>query len=100
TTLNASGGGMSIGGAVTSGTATDVLFVGSGPVLAQDNNFTWDGSTLNLADPSFTATRTLLLGDGAVAFNNNVYDLSFGNGALGDSSGSGGSNIAIGVNDP
>lgn len=30
-------GGMSIGGTVTSGTTGSILFVGSGPVLAQDN---------------------------------------------------------------
>lgn len=37
------GGGMAIGGTVTSGTAGSILFVGSGPVLAQDNaNFAWD----------------------------------------------------------
>lgn len=30
-------GGMSIGGAITSGTAKSALFVGAGPVLAQDN---------------------------------------------------------------
>jgi hypothetical protein len=39
----AGGGGMSIGGAVTSGTPGSVLFVGAGAVLAQDStNFTWD----------------------------------------------------------
>jgi hypothetical protein len=46
------GGGMAIGGAVTSGTTGSVLFVGSGPVLAQDNaNFFWDdtGNILKLA---------------------------------------------------
>ena len=33
------GGGMSIGGAVTSGSPFDVLYVGTGPVLAQDSGF-------------------------------------------------------------
>jgi len=37
------GGGMSIGGAVTAGTPGSVLFIGPGPVLAQDNaKFFWD----------------------------------------------------------
>jgi len=40
------GGGMSIGGTVTGGTTGSVLFVGAGPVLAQDNaNFFWDDTT-------------------------------------------------------
>lgn len=38
-------GAMEIGGAVTSGTAGSILFVGTGPVLAQDNaNLFWDDS--------------------------------------------------------
>lgn len=45
-----SGGGMSIGGTVTSGTAGSVLFVNSGPVLAQDNtNFYWDDTNNRLS---------------------------------------------------
>lgn len=37
------GGGMAIGGTVTSGTTGSLLFVGAGPVLAQDNaNLFWD----------------------------------------------------------
>lgn len=49
-TINASGGGgMSIGGAVTSGTAGSILYVGSGPVLAQDNaNLFWDSANHEL----------------------------------------------------
>jgi hypothetical protein len=43
--LGAGGGGMAIGGTVTSGTAGSVLFVATGPVLAQDNtNFFWDAT--------------------------------------------------------
>lgn len=39
----ASAGGMSIGGTVTSGTTGSLLFIGAGPVLAQDNaNAFWD----------------------------------------------------------
>lgn len=46
----ASGGGsMSIGGTVTSGTTGSVLFVGAGPVLAQDNaTFFWDTTNKRL----------------------------------------------------
>ena len=36
------GGGMIIGGAVTGGTATQVLFVGVGAVLDQSSDFLWD----------------------------------------------------------
>lgn len=43
------GGGSSIGGAVTGGTAGSVLFVATGPVLAQDNtNFFWDSTNKRL----------------------------------------------------
>lgn len=44
-----SGGGMAIGGTVTSGTPGSLLFVGSGPVLAQNNaNLFWDATNLGL----------------------------------------------------
>lgn len=53
------GGGMSIGGTVTGGTAGSVLFVGTGPVLAQDNaNLFWDDANnrlgINTATPAAT----------------------------------------------
>ena len=38
-------GGASIGGAVTGGAATRVLFVGAGPVLAEDAGLTFDPAT-------------------------------------------------------
>lgn len=45
----ASTGGMSIGGTVTSGTTGSVLFIGAGPVLAQDNaKFFWDDTNFRL----------------------------------------------------
>lgn len=48
TTLNATGG-ASIGGTVTSGTAGSLLFVGTGPVLAQNNSkLFWNDSTERL----------------------------------------------------
>ncbi|HYE22022.1 MAG TPA: hypothetical protein VD998_00350, partial [Verrucomicrobiae bacterium] len=46
-------GGGTIGGSLSGGTSGSVLFVGTGPVLAQDNtNFFWDDSNnfLGLAD--------------------------------------------------
>ncbi len=46
----AGGGGMSIGGTVTGGTTGSVLFVGAGPVLAQNNaNFFFDNSNVQFA---------------------------------------------------
>lgn len=45
----AAGGGMSIGGAVTSGTAGSILFVAAGPVLGQSNTLLfWDGDQLGV----------------------------------------------------
>lgn len=41
------GSGMAIGGAVTSGTTGSILFVGSGPVLAQDNSNLFFNDTTN-----------------------------------------------------
>jgi hypothetical protein len=44
-----SGSGMSIGGAVTSGTTGSILFIGSSSALTQDNsNFFWDNSNKRL----------------------------------------------------
>jgi len=43
------GGGMSIGGTVTSGTIGSIPFIGAGPVLAQDNaTFFWDTTNKRL----------------------------------------------------
>lgn len=60
--VSGSGGGISIGGAVTGGTANSVLFVGAGNVLAQDNaNFNYVAAThlLTLANaPVITAFNT------------------------------------------
>ena len=43
------GGGMAIGGSITSATVGSVLFVGTGSVLEQDNaNFFWDNSNNRL----------------------------------------------------
>lgn len=42
------GGGASIGGAVTGGFNTNILFISPDGILAQDSNFTWDGTTFNV----------------------------------------------------
>lgn len=44
--------GMAIGGTVTGATAGRVLYVGTGPVLAQSDNFQFDGSTLKVRVPA------------------------------------------------
>lgn len=43
-----SGGGVAIGGSITGGTASEVLFVGAGGVLAQDASFVWDTTNKRL----------------------------------------------------
>lgn len=61
-----SSAGMSIGGTVTSGTAGSILFVGTGPVLAQDNaNFFFDDTNNRLGIQTNTPTNALSFGSGA-----------------------------------
>lgn len=56
--LAGSGAGMSIGGAVTTGTQGSVLYVGSGGVLAQDNaNFFYDDTDHQLVMAAGTAAK-------------------------------------------
>ena len=63
-----SGGGMSIGGAVTSGTAGSILFVATGPILAQDNaKFFWDDANYRLGVGTSSPTTTLNLADAGSA---------------------------------
>jgi hypothetical protein len=88
----AGGGGTSIGGTVTGGTAGSVLFVGSGPVLGQDNaNFFWDSTNHRLgigtAAPAYpldmtssTAARTGNFSNSA-ASGAGVYSVASGGGA-------------------
>lgn len=58
------GGGMSIGGTVTGGTAGSVLFINPNTILAQDNaNFFWDDTNFNLSiDGSGTGQGILKIG--------------------------------------
>jgi hypothetical protein len=59
------GGGMAIGGAITSATAGSVLFVGTGGVLQQNNaNFFWDNTNSRLQ-----VTGSYLVSNGTVAQN-------------------------------
>lgn len=61
------GGGMSIGGAVTSGTVGSILFVGTGPTLAQDNaQLFWD-DTANYFGIGGTPSHKLHLQAGTLA---------------------------------
>jgi len=54
------GGGMAIGGSITSATAGSVLFAGATGVLAQDNaNFFWDPANLRLGLRTATPAYTL-----------------------------------------
>jgi hypothetical protein len=57
--IGGGGGGMAIGGTVTSGTPGSVLFVGTGPVLAQDNtNLNWDDANNVLSVKNSTVRQT------------------------------------------
>lgn len=62
------GGGMSIGGTVTSGTAGSILFVNAGPILAQDNSHLfWDDTNnrlgVNTASPTAAVNITSAIGE-------------------------------------
>ncbi|MBN1585763.1 hypothetical protein JW899_05370, partial [Candidatus Uhrbacteria bacterium] len=64
---------MAIGGTVTSGTAGSILFVGSGPVLAQDNsNFFWDNSSKELGIGTNSPSATLHVAGGSY-FGGDVF---------------------------
>lgn len=86
------GGGMAIGGTVTGGTTGSVLFIGAGPVLAQDNpHFFFDASakslrlntTISLATPASTldvvtsATAQASAISAKAATNNAYANLNF-----------------------
>lgn len=53
------GGGMAIGDTVTGGTATRVLYVGAGPVLANDAGMTYDAATDTLTVIAKVSSDTL-----------------------------------------
>jgi len=56
-----SGGGMAIGGSITSATAGSVLFAGTSGVLAQNNaNFNWDNTNGRLQITNFNLTNSQL----------------------------------------
>ena len=58
------GGGMSIGGTVTGGTATRVLFVGAGGVLGDDAGLTYDSAANLLTIAGLTTPRVPYAGTG------------------------------------
>lgn len=80
------GGGASIGGDIVGGTTGSVLFVGAGPVLAQDNaNFFWDhtNKTFLLSADVGQVTPLLKINDSSA---NTIVSLkpSIGGGSLTD----------------
>lgn len=81
--------GMSIGGTITSGTAGSVLFVGAGPVLAQDNsNFFWDNTNFRLGIGTTTPT-----------FAQHIKGSSVGAGIYIENTGAPGGNATVYAND-
>lgn len=63
------GGSMSIGGAISAGTVGSVLFVGTGPTLAQNNaNFFWDDTSSRLGLLTSTPTASLTLGSTSTGY--------------------------------
>jgi hypothetical protein len=86
------GGGASIGGALTGGTTGSVLFVGAGPVLAQDNaNFFWDATNhrlgLGTSVPGYPLDMTASAATRTANFANSasngvgIYSIASGGGA-------------------
>lgn len=76
------GSGMVIGDAVTGGTNKSVLFVGAGPVLAQDNtNFYWD----NTGKMLWIGGGTGIYGD--ASFNIFITDIQAPSGLVGAGAG-------------
>ena len=64
--LNAGGGGAAIGSAIPGGTPGSVLFIGAGPVLAQDNvAFFWDDLAKRLGIGTATPSADLSFGGAA-----------------------------------
>jgi hypothetical protein len=93
-------GGMSIGAAVTGGTPGSVLFVGTGPVLAQDNaKFNWNdssgillaGSELNLLVNSVSTPAAYCIYQPTASGGNNWFFGEAGNLTV-----TGGGNVGIG----
>lgn len=67
------GGGMSIGGSITSGTDTRVLFTGPGPVLADDSTFLFDSTNNILYVPEIAGGSTTS-SDLMVSAYSNTFD--------------------------
>ncbi len=84
------GSGMAIGGAVTSGTATYVLYVDGSGDLGQSADFTWDVSTKTLTVTDGTRTAVLAGGTRAAQFTDgtNTVSVCDGSNAVAASQGS------------
>jgi len=100
------GGGMAIGGAITSATAGSVLFAGTSGVLQQDNaNFFWDDANNRLGIGTATPTKALevtsdilinSLTIGTGGSTTTIPNTVFGNGALNATTTGVGQNLAFG----
>jgi len=77
-----SGTGIAIGDPVGGGTTNDILFVASGPVLAQSSNFTWNDTTKTLALSKASGNSIITVTDVANSITGTVQTDSTGSGAL------------------
>lgn len=61
------GSGLTIGDAITGGTANRVLFEGAGNVLSQDPNYVWSGLKLGIGTPTPVGKATFKLSTTGIA---------------------------------
>ena len=97
-TTAALGGGMSIGGSITSATQGSVLFAGASGVLAQSNtNLFWDNTnnSLGIGTSATSATYPLVV-DGRIAITGTGSSIFMGSGAGVNDDFTSNNNLAIG----
>lgn len=104
-TVNVTGAGLTIGTtAITSGTVSRVLFEGTGNVLQQDANFTFDSTLKRLtlkasggtiSDIPFVVQNSA--GTGNLGYINGIGDVAFGTTTITTGSGGDGQVVAIGA---
>lgn len=88
------GGGMAIGGAITSATAGSVLFAGTSGVLQQDNaNLFWDDANNRLGIGTATPTKRLDIAGELIINSSTTNPVSTPNLSLNNTSASYGNNI-------